>query len=84
MADNDLRPEELASILVIYLPVGNRADAEARRLLDDVTDGARNDDPDLEPWLVRNVSGPLLQRAGAFIAGLVLLRGVKPEAGHAV
>ena len=47
----------------------SRADADATRMFDDVVKGARKDDPDLESWIVHKLSGRLLGRAAALIAG---------------
>jgi hypothetical protein len=67
--DNVLTAPELAAILVVHATVARIADAEAARLLDNVARNSRNDDPDLEPWIVGNLSGQLLRRAAPLIAG---------------
>ncbi len=69
MQDRVLLPQETTAVLVVYATVISRADADATRMFDDVVKGARNDDPDLEPWIVHNLSGRLLGRAAALIAG---------------
>lgn len=69
MQDKVLLVPEAAAILVIYSMVARSADTEAQRLLEDVAQSWRNENPELEPWVVRNVSGPLLRRAAALIAG---------------
>jgi hypothetical protein len=67
--DKVLLVQETAAILVIYATVVQRADAEARGLFQSAAENMRNDDPDLEPWVVRKVSGQLLRRAAELIAG---------------
>jgi hypothetical protein len=69
LEDQEVYRAETAAVLVSYVAVHPRADADARRRFADLAANARIDDPDLEPWIAKSFSAPLLQRAAALIAG---------------
>jgi hypothetical protein len=69
LEDDTLYRAETAALLVAYVTVHPLADAYARQRFSDVADGARDDDPNLEDWIVRSFSRPLLHRAAALVAG---------------
>jgi hypothetical protein len=68
LEDDTLTHAETAAILVASVAVRPLADADARRLFADVSANARQDDPDLEPWIARSISAPLLLSAVVLIA----------------
>lgn len=69
LEDTTLVHAETAAILVASVAVRPLADADARRLLAETSASASQDDPDLEPWIARSISAPLLLRAVILIAG---------------
>lgn len=69
LEDDTLVPAEMAAILVASMAVGPFADADARGLFAEAANAARQDDPDLEPWIASSISAALLRRGAILIAG---------------